>query len=109
MPLDGIVANGVAINMSAVDDTPPLATLDTGTSLITGPADAVAEIYRQIPNATFDAGLGTYVFPCDSNLTLAFGLGGKSYNVSPADLVYSIQLDDASSVSDLMCTGAIGV
>ncbi|WOO78551.1 Aspartic protease [Vanrija pseudolonga] len=112
LSLDGVVANGVAINVSSLGadgDPPPLATLDTGTSLITGPADAVAEIYRQIPNATFDAGLGTYVFPCDSNLTLSFGLGGKSYNVSPADLVYSIQLEDASTVSDLMCTGAIGV
>ncbi|KAL1407502.1 1,3-beta-glucanosyltransferase pga5 [Vanrija albida] len=107
VPLDGVVANGRTINALTAG---ALATLDTGTSLITGPTDAVADIYRTIPNATFDAALGTYVFPCDSNMTLAFVLGGRHYTVSPADLVYSIQLDDdAESVSELKCTGAIGV
>lgn len=53
-PLLAITSQGSAITISSGSSA--LAAIDTGTTLIGGPADAVAEIYSNIPNA--EAGTG---------------------------------------------------
>ncbi|PWN47446.1 acid protease [Violaceomyces palustris] len=82
IPLQGISVNGQSANIAANQ----LAAIDTGTTLIGGPASSIAAIYAQIPGSRYRTDMpGFYTFPCDSNVNVEFTFGGKNFKMSTAD------------------------
>jgi hypothetical protein len=64
--------------------------MDTGTSLIMGPPQAVREFYSSIPGAYELSGpsAGQFSVPCNTaNLGLAFTINGHKYSVRDSDFV----------------------
>ncbi|KJA15228.1 hypothetical protein HYPSUDRAFT_48541 [Hypholoma sublateritium FD-334 SS-4] len=86
LPLSDITVQGTAVSLPSGSGA--YAAIDTGTTLIGGPAQYVAAIFAQIPGS--QAGTGNfesyYTYPCDTevNVTLSFG-GARSWTISPAD------------------------
>jgi cathepsin D len=61
------------------------AIIDTGTTLIVGVPDQVAQVYQSIPgaqDASSTVGEGFFTFPCNSNPQVAMTFGGVSYDIS---------------------------
>lgn len=63
-----------------------LAYIDTGTSFIFGPQDAVQKIHSVIPGSKSSDGK-TYSVPCDSEQALTFTFSGADFEVSPKDWI----------------------
>ncbi|KAJ8514991.1 hypothetical protein ONZ45_g7520 [Pleurotus djamor] len=65
------------------------ALIDTGNSLIRGPADVVHNILRQVSPtfAASDDPQADAVLPCSIPQTLAFEIGGKKFPVDPRDFI----------------------
>ncbi|CCM06143.1 uncharacterized protein FIBRA_08393 [Fibroporia radiculosa] len=82
------------------------AAIDTGTTLIGGPADVVSEIYAQIPGSQAGTGdmEGYYTYPCDTQveLTFKFGSSSNAWPVSPADFQFQPLQNDPTT-----CVGAV--
>jgi len=58
--------------------------IDTGTTLIAGPSNLIAAFYNLIPNAqAVDDGF--YVYPCETQVELAFTFDGTTYDINPSD------------------------
>jgi phytepsin len=77
--LDGIYLDGERLPESTLS-SPRIelsALVDTGNSLLRGPADVVELIYRRIGSRG--------LFPCTEPHTLAFEIGGKMFPVDPRD------------------------
>ncbi|KAF9818610.1 hypothetical protein IEO21_02590 [Rhodonia placenta] len=55
--------------------------IDSGTTLMFGPTDAVAQFYSGIDGAQ-SLGDGSYGIPCDSFPTVAFTWGGNTFTIS---------------------------
>lgn len=102
IPLRQIGVNGqtpiVITNLGVTS----LAAIDTGTTLIGGPPDIVANIYAQIPGAQRGTGnLARYwTYPCNSDVTITFGFDGAAWPMAPAD--FKLATNDPS-----ICVGAI--
>ncbi|KAF9490544.1 acid protease [Pleurotus eryngii] len=63
------------------------AIVDTGTTLLLGPASAVSRFYAAIPgarDATNTVGAGFFTFPCNSLPPLSLTLGGRAFPISAA-------------------------
>ncbi|KAG9096471.1 hypothetical protein FRC06_008624, partial [Ceratobasidium sp. 370] len=79
-----------------------LAAIDTGTTLIGGPPDIVANIYKQIPGS--QRGTGNmqryWVYPCDQAVTITFNFDGRAWPMAPAD--FQLLTNDPS-----LCVGSI--
>jgi len=74
--------NGKAVGVQNHD-----AIMDTGTSLLVGPDQDVANLHALIPGAQ-NAGNGQFTFPCNTNLpTVTFAFDGNQFPVNPKDLV----------------------
>ncbi|PCH39030.1 acid protease [Wolfiporia cocos MD-104 SS10] len=74
--------------------------IDSGTSLMYGPPDAVKTFYAAIDGAQ-EVQSGTYSIPCDSVPTVAFTWGGKTWEISPDDF-------NLGTLSDGSCQAALG-
>ncbi|KAF8322232.1 acid protease [Clavulina sp. PMI_390] len=63
------------------------AAIDTGTSLIGGPSDTMAQLYAQIPGAQAGTGQleGYYIYPCSTKVTVSLGFGGQTYSIASED------------------------
>lgn len=63
------------------------AAIDTGTTLVGGPATEIAAIFAQIPGSQKGTGDldGFWVYPCATEVTVQLAFGGRSWPVSPAD------------------------
>lgn len=61
--------------------------IDTGTTLIGGPADEVKMFYANIPGALPASGSyqGYYSYPCNSSVSLTFKFGTRNYSMSSQD------------------------
>jgi len=83
--ITAITSQGNPISISPGSST--LAAIDTGTSLIGGPADAVAEIYANIPGSEAGTGdlEGYYYYPCSTTVEVTLSFGGQSWPISNAD------------------------
>ncbi|THH17604.1 hypothetical protein EW146_g3238 [Bondarzewia mesenterica] len=97
--LDSVNANGNAAvtGLSAI--------IDTGTTVIVGDADTVAQFYDSVPgaeDASNTAGPGFFTFPCDSIPDVSLTFGGTDFPVS-ADTFNLGQLSAGSS----QCIGGI--
>jgi cathepsin D len=81
-----------------------LAVIDTGSTLIGGPSDAVSAFYARIEGseALTGASEGYYAFPCSTKLQVSIAFGGSSWSIDPKD----INLGPLSSSSS-MCRGAL--
>ncbi|GAB1524704.1 hypothetical protein RhiTH_007858 [Rhizoctonia solani] len=102
IPLRQITVNGgppITITNLGVTS---LAAIDTGTSLIGGPPDIVAEIYSQVPNARKGTGnLERYwVFPCNQVVSITLNFGGRTWPIEPTDLILA-------TTNPSVCVGAI--
>ncbi|CAE6356758.1 unnamed protein product [Rhizoctonia solani] len=87
IPLRQITVNGGSPMVITNLGVTSLAAIDTGTSLIGGPPDIVAEIYRQIPNAQKGAGnLERYwIYPCTQEVNITFNFGGRTWPIESPD------------------------
>ncbi|CAE6510534.1 unnamed protein product [Rhizoctonia solani] len=87
IPLRQITVNGGSPMIITNLGVTSLAAIDTGTSLIGGPSDIVADIYRQIPNAQRGTGnLERYwIYPCSQEVNVAFNFGGRNWSIESAD------------------------
>ncbi|TFK51920.1 acid protease [Heliocybe sulcata] len=60
--------------------------IDTGTTLVVGDSESVAQLYQSIDgaqDASETVGQGYYTVPCDSIPTVSLSFGGKSFDISP--------------------------
>lgn len=102
IPIDTVTVGGKSIGWRSASAD---AAIDTGTTLIGAPADAVRAIYDAIPGSRSiaDEGLkGYYGFPCNTHVVLGMGFGGKIYYINNADF----NLGPYSTASPGMCIGA---
>ncbi|KZT71687.1 acid protease, partial [Daedalea quercina L-15889] len=85
LAISAITVNGNTVSLGSSSAN---AAIDTGTTLIGGPSDAVSAIYAEIENSEALTGDydGYYSFPCSSepNVTIAFG--GQAWAISAADM-----------------------
>ncbi|KAF8235612.1 acid protease [Tricholoma matsutake] len=85
LPMTAIHVQGNSISLPA--GSASLAAIDTGTTLVGGPSEAIANIYVQIPGAqpatgNFD---GYYTYPCSTSVNVTLAFGGRDWPISPAD------------------------
>jgi len=84
--LSGLNVNGNSVSLPSGQRS--YAAIDTGTTLVGGPANQIADLYSQIPGSQPATGnfQNYYTYPCDTavNVSLSFG-GSKSWSISPAD------------------------
>ncbi|EGG08706.1 putative aspartic peptidase A1 [Melampsora larici-populina 98AG31] len=85
IPMESISVNGFSLDLSK-QRTKNVA-IDTGTTLIGGPADEVAGFYKQIPGALPATGSyqGYYSYPCNSSVNLNFKFGTRNYSMTSQD------------------------
>jgi len=100
IPLDNVYLDGTVLPQSDLSTGVSLSALiDTGSSLIRGPSDVVAAIYKQISGSE---NLPTY--NCSEPHILEFEIGGSKFPVDPRDFGWqavpnSLQLCNASIVA----------
>ncbi|EFP78032.2 uncharacterized protein PGTG_03988 [Puccinia graminis f. sp. tritici CRL 75-36-700-3] len=77
--VDGDVVDGSEGNSAAID---------TGTSLIGGPAVVVRNLFSKVTGARPGTGAyqGYYTYPCKSSFNLTLRLGGQVYTIDPVDI-----------------------
>ncbi|KAF7356632.1 Aspartic peptidase A1 [Mycena venus] len=104
LPITAITVQGNSVTVPSGTDS--YAAIDTGTTLVGGPSDQIANIYAQIPNS--QPGTGNYegyylylnfLLACGTSVTVTFSFGGKTWAVSPADF-------EVQEVSRGTCLGA---
>ncbi|KAJ7504433.1 aspartic peptidase A1 [Mycena galericulata] len=85
LPITAITVQGNSVTVAS--GTESYAAIDTGTTLIGGPSDQIAEIYAQIPDSAPGTGNyeGYYTYPCTTNVVVTLSFGGSSWAISPAD------------------------
>ncbi|OSX65551.1 hypothetical protein POSPLADRAFT_1054288 [Postia placenta MAD-698-R-SB12] len=74
--------------------------IDSGTTLMYGPTDAVAKFYSGI-NGAQSLGSGLYGIPCDSFPTVAISWGGSTFTISPNAF-------NLGNAGDGLCYAALG-
>ncbi|KAF4581572.1 hypothetical protein EYR38_002901 [Pleurotus pulmonarius] len=95
--LDGKKLPESTIPAKGVDGQRVSALIDTGNSLIRGPADVVKNVLSQV-SPTFSANnpaASHAILPCATPRTLAFQIGGKMFPVDPRDFIRSNNPGDA--------------
>jgi len=95
LPFTQIVVNGVSVPIPAATGGgifgstggTPQAAIDTGTTLVGGPPEAIAAIFAQIPGSIRGSGqtAGYWTYPCDSQVNVQLGFGSKLWSISPSD------------------------
>ncbi|KAI9510043.1 acid protease [Russula earlei] len=78
------------------------AAIDTGTTLIGGPATQVAALYALIPGSSPGTGNyeGYYTFPCSTTIDVTLSFGGKTWSISQDDF-------KMAQLSGSQCLGAV--
>ncbi|PPQ80138.1 LOW QUALITY PROTEIN: hypothetical protein CVT25_001437 [Psilocybe cyanescens] len=79
--LDGVYFDGELLPLSTLSDSSIQlsALIDTGNSLIRGPADVIEQIQKKL-------GVDG-LFPCSTPHTLAFKIGGQMFPIDPRDFI----------------------
>ncbi|PLW53754.1 hypothetical protein PCANC_04492 [Puccinia coronata f. sp. avenae] len=83
--MEGLDVNGVPLPLDA--QSSPNVAIDTGTTLIGGPAKEVKQFYSQVIGSSPASGSyqGYYSYPCNSSVLVSFRFGGKNYSMAPDD------------------------
>ncbi|KIY49961.1 acid protease [Fistulina hepatica ATCC 64428] len=77
--------------------------IDSGTTIMYGPPDAVAALYAQVHGSKlFEKDQGLYSFPCNAVPRLVFSWGGKDWHVSKENMNLGTTEDGSSD-----CVGAL--
>ncbi|KAF8509470.1 acid protease [Hysterangium stoloniferum] len=77
--------------------------IDSGTTIIYGPPDAVRSFYSAVPGSKlFDSNQGLYSFPCSSVPSVSFSWGGKKWAISADNFNLG-----TTSVGSSTCVGAV--
>ncbi|OCH92495.1 acid protease [Obba rivulosa] len=77
--------------------------IDSGTTIMYGPPDAVKTFYASIPgSAVYNSAAGYYSYPCNALPTIAFNWGGKNWVVSAANFNLG-----KTSTRSTQCIGAL--
>ncbi|KAJ7782498.1 acid protease [Mycena maculata] len=86
LSVTAVNVQGSAITVPTGDSA--LAAIDTGTTLIGGPSDAVAAIWAAVPGSTIvgDSMPGFYEFPCSTTVSVSMSFGGEVWPIDPTDL-----------------------
>ncbi|TFK89318.1 acid protease [Polyporus arcularius HHB13444] len=100
LELTGVTVGGKSVSVPT--GASALSAIDTGTTLIGGPSDAVQAIYNQIDGAQPLGGQmqGFYAFPCSTKVAISMAFGGKLWPISDADM-------NLGTVSPGLCLGGI--
>ncbi|EMD33690.1 hypothetical protein CERSUDRAFT_87022 [Gelatoporia subvermispora B] len=100
LEVSGVTVQGSSVSIPTGNSA--LAAIDTGTTLIGGPTNAVAAIFNAIPGSTALTGqmAGFFSFPCSTTLSISMAFGGQSWPISDADL-------NLGSVGNGQCLGGI--
>jgi len=96
IPLTGLTVNGASVLSGSVN-----AAIDTGTTLVGGPTDAISALFAQIPNSQPGTGdlEGYYIYPCSTSVTITMTFSSKTWTIDPADFLLM-------RASNTMCVGA---
>ncbi|KAI0031309.1 aspartic peptidase domain-containing protein, partial [Vararia minispora EC-137] len=73
------------LNGNPISFSNALAAIDTGTTLLGGPQDAVQNFWNAVPGSR-SVGNGMFSFPCSTQLNTSMSFGGKSFPINPVDL-----------------------
>jgi len=77
--------------------------IDSGTTIMYGPADAVKTFYSKVKGSeVFDATNGYYSFPCSSVPDVSFSWGGKDWPITAANFNLGVTASGATT-----CVGAL--
>jgi len=100
LPLRSLSVNSASVSLPS--GSSPLAAIDTGTTLLGGPATEVAALYALIPNSAPGTGLyqGYYTYPCSTSVNVALSFGGQTWSITPSDF-------QLSQISNSQCLGSI--
>jgi cathepsin D len=104
-----LTVNGKSVSISSGSGA--LSAIDTGTTLIAGPSDAVDAFWAQVDGAVALTGAnqGFYAFPCSTNLEVTISFGGSSWPIHPNDMNFG-SLNSSSTLAERsteMCMGSI--
>ncbi|EIN09402.1 acid protease [Punctularia strigosozonata HHB-11173 SS5] len=85
LPLTDITVQGNTVTLPSGSSS--YSAIDTGTTLVGGPEDAIAAIFAQIPDAVAGTGdyAGYWMYPCDTDVTVQMSFGGRLWAIDPAD------------------------
>ncbi|KAJ7929665.1 aspartic peptidase domain-containing protein [Mycena leptocephala] len=100
-----VTVQGQSLNVST--DNGALAAIDTGTTLIGGPATEVRNLWGQIPGSgRYQAYLDS--FTCTTMLNISMAFGGKLWPISPADMnLGTVNMFLGMGDGGSMCIGGI--
>ncbi|KAL6297890.1 aspartic peptidase domain-containing protein [Sparassis latifolia] len=86
LSVSGVTVQGKSVTIGGGSDA--LAAIDTGTTLIGAPTDAVQAIYNAIPGSQALTGQneGFYSFPCTTTVNVSLSFGGRSWPIDPTDM-----------------------
>ncbi|KAI0688179.1 aspartic peptidase domain-containing protein [Cytidiella melzeri] len=94
-----VTVNGKNITLGSTAES--LAAIDTGTTLIGGPSDAVAAVWAAVPGSQpVESMQGFFAFPCSTSVSVTISFGGTAWSVSTDDM-------NLGSVSSNQCLGGI--
>ncbi|TFK45718.1 acid protease [Heliocybe sulcata] len=89
LSVTNLTVQGESISLATTEQT---AAIDTGTTLVAGPADAVSQIYANIPGSqpcTYSqCTQGQYTYPCSTAVQVTISFGGPAWAISPADFLF---------------------
>jgi len=85
LPMKSITVQGNTIDLP--NNSGSYAAIDTGTTLVGGPSNAIAAIYADIPGSVAQSGdySGYYTYPCDAAVNITLSFGGSNWPISNAD------------------------
>jgi len=85
LPLTNMTVNSGSVTLPSGSSS--LAAIDTGTTLIGGPAEQVAAVYALIPGSTAGTGNleGYFLYPCSTTVNIELSFGGRTWSISPED------------------------
>jgi len=99
LPLTRLTVGSTSITLPS--GSASYAAIDTGTTLIGGPAAQVAALYAQIPgSAASTEQEGYFTYPCSTNVNISLSFGGKTWSIDPDDF-------KLTTTRDGNCLGAI--
>lgn len=102
LQISGLTVQGNSVSLDS--GSASNAAIDTGTTLVGGPSDAIANVYAQIPNSEAGSGNyeGYYYYPCSTDVTVTVAFGGSSWTISSDDF-------KLTQLSQTQCLGAFFV
>ncbi|KAI0338296.1 acid protease [Trametopsis cervina] len=84
LPMTTVTVNGKNIALTSAESA---AAIDTGTTLVGGPTDAVQAIWEAVPGSQPVRSMqGFFSFPCTTSVSVSFSFGGKTWAISTDDM-----------------------